>query len=53
MQPKASKTNYHFYISMVKSVIRIVACLYLLHGDYFEGGVILLVAEIIGIVEEL
>lgn len=53
MQAKESKTNYHFYISIVKSIIRIVGCLYLLRGDCFSGGVILLVAEIIGIVEEL
>ena len=56
MQQKESKTNWHFRISIIKSVIRIFAGLALLYADqwYFNtAGGLLIGAEILGILEEL
>jgi len=44
----------HFYISMVKSIVRIAGCAVVLFGGgiiWLAGG--LLVAELLGIAEEL
>ena len=43
----------HFYISMVKSGIRIGAGVLLAYGMFFSAGVALVAAEILGIAEEL
>lgn len=43
----------HFYVSLVKSVIRIVGCLFLIAGMFVGAGVALLVAELLGILEEI
>jgi hypothetical protein len=52
----------HFYISLVKSVVRIVAGTTFVVGGYYlenwgtwiiAGGALLVVAEILGILEEL
>ena len=52
MQPKESKSSKHFKISIVKSIIRIAACIFLMAGNiYFTGG-LLLIAEALGIAEE-
>jgi hypothetical protein len=56
MQQKESKTNWHFRISIIKSVIRILAGLTLMWADqwYFNAtGGLLIGAEILGILEEL
>ena len=56
MQPKESKTNWHFRISLVKSTIRIFAGALLMSADqwYFNAaGGLLIGAEILGIAEEL
>ena len=53
MQEKESKTNWHFYISIVKSVIRIGAGGFLISGNLIVGGALLITAEVLGIVEEL
>jgi hypothetical protein len=53
MQEKESKTNWHFWISMVKSVIRIVACWRLFEGDLHEAAGYLILAESLGIIEEI
>ena len=56
MQGKESKTNWHFRISIFKSVIRIGAgvSLFLGRGLYMQSaGVLLILAEILGILEEL
>ena len=53
MQEKESKTNWHFYISLVKSGIRIVAGGALYMGRLEIAGVSLILAEILGILEEL
>ena len=48
--PDAKK---HLYISLVKSALRIVAGLGFCAGSMMIGGVFLIVAELLGIVEEL
>jgi hypothetical protein len=53
MQVKESKTNSHFYISLVKSGVRITAGIMLCAGDIWKAGALLIIAEILGIVEEL
>ena len=53
MQEKESKTNWHFRISLIKSVLRICAGVYLIIGDPISAGALLIGAEILGIVEEL
>ena len=53
MQEKESKTNWHFYISLVKSGIRIVAGGALYLGQLEMAGVSLILAEVLGILEEL
>ena len=56
MQQKESKTNWHFRISITKSITRILASLTLMYADhwYFNAaGGLLIGAEILGILEEL
>ena len=53
MQEKESKTKQHFYTSLAKSVVRIVAGITLCYGDLLLAGALLIAAEILGIVEEL
>jgi hypothetical protein len=45
--------NWHFRISMVKSGMRIIAGICLLNGDLFKAGCLFVLAEILGIAEEL
>jgi hypothetical protein len=52
-QEKESKTNWHFRISIIKSVLRICAGGYLIIGDIYPAGCLLIAAEVLGIVEEL
>lgn len=55
MQPKESKSNWHFNISLIKSFIRICAGAALLYHDseYLNiAGGLLIVAELLGIAEE-
>jgi hypothetical protein len=53
MQPKESKTNRHFTISMIKSAVRIAAGIDLALGNIWYAGILLIIAEILGVVEEL
>lgn len=43
----------HFQVSMAKSILRIVAGGALLMGEVFVAGSVLILAEFLGIVEEL
>lgn len=43
----------HFYVSLAKSAIRIAAGVALIYGSFLIAGVLFIVAEILGIVEEL
>ena len=42
----------HFKISLIKSALRIVAGLSLLFGGYFIAGLLVIFAEVLGILEE-
>ena len=53
MQEKESKTNWHFYISLVKSGFRIGAGFALMFGSLALSGALFILAEILGIIEEL
>ena len=53
MQPKESKSNRHFTISLIKSAIRIGAGIDLALGSIWYAGILLVIAEVLGIAEEL
>lgn len=52
IQPKDTSKG-HFYVSLAKSAIRIVAGGCLITGNLLMAGVCLIMAEVLGIVEEL
>ena len=52
IQPKDTSKG-HFYVSLAKSAIRIVAGSCLITGNLLMAGVCFIMAEILGIVEEL
>jgi hypothetical protein len=55
MQPKESKSERHFIASMFKSILRIIVGVVFVLSDIPElriGGIGLLAAEVLGIVEE-
>ena len=52
IQPKDTSRG-HFYVSMVKSFIRIFAGMALINGSLVIAGVSFIIAELLGIVEEL
>jgi hypothetical protein len=53
MQPKESNSKTHFWISLVKSAFRIGAGYTLIIGDFFSAGLLLIIAEGLGIAEEI
>ena len=53
MQEKESKTNTHFWISLFKSVLRITACYFLFHEQFGNTAIMLFLAELLGIAEEV
>jgi hypothetical protein len=53
MQEKESKTSRHFWTSMIKSSVRVIAGIALAYGIYSAAGALLILAEVLGIVEEL
>lgn len=52
IQPKDTSKG-HFYVSLVKSAIRILAGVALINGEFIIAGGLLILAEILGIVEEI
>jgi hypothetical protein len=52
VQPKDTSKG-HFYVSLAKSAIRIVAGICLMAGFYWCAGLGFVLAEMLGIVEEL
>jgi predicted ATP-dependent Lon-type protease len=52
VQPKDTSKG-HFYVSLAKSALRIVAGGNLVVGNLWMAGTFLILAEILGIVEEL
>ena len=53
MEPRESKSTRHFNLSMVKSVIRIIAFSMLALTHMWSAGILLIIAELLGIAEEL
>lgn len=53
MQPKESKSQWHFWVSFTKSIIRIFASLALASGNLVASGLLFILAELLGIIEEL
>ena len=53
MQEKESHTSWHFKISVFKSILRIVAGIAFICEYVVTGGCFLVVAEVLGIIEEL
>jgi len=53
MQEKESKTNSHFWISIVKSILRIGACYFLFNLQFGNTAITLALAEVLGIAEEI
>ena len=47
------KVDFHFGVSMIKSIVRIAGCVFLINGNIITAGIMLLLAELLGIVEEL
>jgi hypothetical protein len=52
IQPRDTSRG-HFYVSLAKSALRIVAGGNLVTGNFFLAGTFLILAEVLGIVEEL
>lgn len=53
MQIKESKTSWHFWISFVKSCIRLVAGFALIGNNLVAAGISFIIAELLGILEEM
>ena len=52
IQPK-DPSRGHFYVSLVKSALRIVAGTVLIAGNLYWAGALIITAEVLGILEEL
>ena len=52
IQPKDTSKG-HFYVSIVKSAVRIAAGAALIMGAFVATGALIIIAEVLGIVEEL
>jgi len=52
IQPKDTSKG-HFYVSLVKSGLRIAAGVFLIQGNVIGAGCLLIGAELLGIVEEM
>lgn len=52
IQPKDTSRG-HFYVSLAKSAFRIIAGIALVRGDLITAGALFILAEVLGIVEEL
>lgn len=53
MAEPVDPSKKHFYISLVKSAVRIVAGIFLVMGNFVLAGLFLIAAEGLGIIEEL
>jgi len=43
----------HFYVSLAKSAIRIIAGVALIGGSLVTAGVLFIIAEVLGVIEEV
>jgi hypothetical protein len=50
---REDEDTYHFRVSVLKSALRILAGVSLIAGSIAFAGVLLIIAEVLGIVEEL
>jgi len=53
MPESVDVSKKHFYISLIKSAVRIGAGGFLITGNFLMAGILLIGAEALGIVEEL
>ncbi len=53
MQQQESKTSWHFWISFVKSCIRLIGGFALIGRNFTVAGISFIVAELLGILEEM
>ena len=54
MEQKESNSTKHFYITLAKSTLRILGCIVMMQsGDLFRAGALFMIAELLGIAEEL
>ena len=53
MQQKESKTSWHFWTSLIKSGFRFGAGFALIFGKLPVAGALLIIAEVLGIAEEM
>lgn len=53
MQERESKTNWHFWTSIIKSGFRFAAGFALIFGKFPLAGALFILAEVLGVVEEL
>jgi hypothetical protein len=53
MQEKESKSNSHFWISLVKSGFRFGACFTLFKGHFEVAAILFGLAEVLGVAEEI
>lgn len=52
IQPKDTSKG-HFYVSLAKSMLRMIAGTAFCFGFIYYGGLMIILAEVLGIVEEL
>jgi len=52
MQPKESKSYWHFYCSLSKSILRLAAGYCLIKGELAWAGGLIITAEVLGVLEE-
>lgn len=52
IQPKDTSKG-HFYVSLAKSGLRILAGIFLIDGNFYIAGSLLILAEGLGVIEEL
>lgn len=52
IQPKDVSRN-HFYVSLAKSLVRIMAGGLIMLGSFISAGFLIVVAEVLGILEEV
>lgn len=52
IQPK-DPSKGHFYVSLVKSALRVVAGAMFIQGSMIFGGAFIIAAEVLGVLEEL
>lgn len=52
IQPK-DPSKGHFYVSVAKSAVRIFAGVVLVSGNFVAAGLLIVIAEAFGILEEL